>query len=116
LRDFRRQHLDRRRLALGAGDTIIRRCALRGEVSLTRLDRLIYCRWVVAYGMRSAGDLARAYDLCGSFHKEGRSYRESWLWPSHTLLFARSRADLEQRYFRRLAAICEELRAAKARR
>ena len=100
---------------IDAGDTIIRQRAVRGEASLTRLDRLVYCLWVADYGMRNAGDLATAYDLCGSFHEEGSQLsRELGLAVTHCA-FALSRADFEQQYFQRFAAICEEVRAAKAR-
>jgi hypothetical protein len=99
---------------IDVGDTIIRQRATRGEGILTRLDRLIYCLWVADYGMRNAGDLIAAYDLCGSFHNEGSQLsQELGLTVTHSA-FALSRTDFEQQYFRRFEAICDELRAAQA--
>ena len=100
---------------IDAGDAIIRFRIARGEGSLARLERLVYCLWVADYGMRNAGDLATAYDLCGSFHEEGSQLsRELGLTVTHSA-FALSRADFERQYFQRFEAICEELRAADAR-
>jgi len=99
---------------IDAGDAIIRQRAALGEGSLTRLDRLVYCLWVADYGMRNAGDLATAYDLCGSFHEEGSQLsRALGLIVTHSA-FALPRADFELQYFQRFEAICEELRAADA--
>ena len=99
---------------IDAGDSIVRQRAARGESSLTQLDRMVYCLWVADYGMRNAGDLAAAYDLCASFHEEGSKLsRELSLTVTHSA-FALSRTDFEQQYFQRFEAVCEELRAAKA--
>jgi len=100
---------------IDVSDTIIGRHAAGTEGSISRLDRLIYCLWVADYSMRNAGDLATAYDLCKSFHEEGSQLSQDLgLTVTHSAL-SLSRADLEQLYFQRFEAICDELRAAKAR-
>jgi len=96
---------------IDAGDAIVG----RDVASLTPLERLIYCVWVADYGMQNAGDLTAAFDLYGPFHEEALQLsRELGLNVTHAA-FALARADLEQQYFQRFDAICDELRGAGRR-
>ena len=61
---------------IDAGDSIVRQRAARGESSLTRLDRMVYCLWVADYGMRNAGDFQPTI-FAHHFKKRARSCHES---------------------------------------
>ena len=98
---------------IDTGDSIIRQQAARGQESLPPLDRLIYCLWVADYGMRNAGDLTTACNLYGSFHEVASQLSQELGLTLSQSAFALSRADLEQQYFERFEAICDELRAAR---
>ena len=52
------QHTNKETWLVGAGDAVITKNA--GGVSLSPVERLVYCLWVADYGMRNAGDLDAA--------------------------------------------------------
>jgi hypothetical protein len=100
---------------IDAGDTIVRKRADGGWEALSPLERLIHCLWVADYGMRNAGDLTAACDLYKSFHEEALQLSKVLKLSITQSAFALSLADLEQQYFRRFDAICDEIRAASVR-
>ena len=96
-----------------AGDAVINKEARSGSDSLAPWERLVYCLWVADYGMRNAGDLAAAQDVCADFQSEGRRLAgELSLRLTHGA-FSLSRSALEREYFVRFDRICHEIRGAE---
>ena len=106
--------IDNETWIIDAGNIIIQKEADHGRQALWPLERLIYCFWVADYGMRNAGDLATACDLYESFQAEGSQLSKALNLLVTQSAFALSLADLEQQYFQRFDAICDELRSAYA--
>jgi len=97
---------------LERGDEVIQRRATPGSGSLNPLDRLIYCLWVADYGMRNAGDLDAAEELCPGFQVTAlEAARELSLSHCHEA-FSLPRGDFEARYFEFFDALCEEIKSA----
>ncbi len=97
---------------LDAGDAVIARKAVIGTTELSSVERLVYCLWVVDYGMRNAGDLDTARDLYPDFQREAvdlasdlglKFTQDSFALPSDTL---------QAEYFERFDRICDEIKGA----
>ena len=97
---------------IDAGDAVISKRAKHGIAALSKIDRLIYCLWVADYGMRNAGDLTTASDLYEHFQNEALQLSSALGIINLQSAFALPTADLEQQYFERFDAICEELKTA----
>jgi hypothetical protein len=97
---------------IDAGDAVMRKRAKYGATTLTRIDRLIYCLWVADYGMRNAGDLTTASDLYEHFQAEALELSSALEICASRSAFALPIATLEQQYFERFDAICDEIRSA----
>ncbi len=97
-----------------ASDSVVERRAALGLDTLSSLDRMVYCLWVVDYGMRNAGDLETAYDLYEPFQGEGARYAKELGLSQTYAAFTLSQFELETRYFDVFDAICAEIRAASA--
>jgi hypothetical protein len=104
---------DNERWIIDAGDTVVQRRIAHGMARLKPLDRLIYCLWIADYGMRNAGDLAAACDLYASFQDEASQLSKELVLTVTQSAFALPRAKLEQQYFQRFDAICDEIRGAQ---
>ncbi|MCE9563503.1 MAG: hypothetical protein K8U57_15795 [Planctomycetes bacterium] len=95
------------------GDVIIQKKARDGLESLTPWEHLVYCLWVADYGMRNAGDLDSAADVYAKYHSEGRRLSITLSLQLTNAAFKLSKAKLEQEYFERFKAMCDELRGAE---
>ena len=104
------QHPDNETWVIEAGDAIITQ---RAEgVTLSPVERLVYCLWVADYGMRNAGDLETAHDLYHGFQPEAAE-----LARKRGLEFARQSFELpaevlQAEYFERFDRICAEIQGA----
>jgi hypothetical protein len=104
------RHNDNETWVVEAGDAVITK---RAEgVSLSPLERLVYCLWVADYGMRNAGDLDTARDLYQGFQAEAAGLAREL-----GLLFTRQSFELptevlQAEYFGRFDRICAELQGA----
>jgi hypothetical protein len=96
---------------LDEGDRIIEQEATEGYSSLTARSRLIYCLWAADYGMRNAGDLATAADLCPTFLLDGGSAAHELGLPQAAAMFSLPPQELERQYFHRFDAVVAEIRA-----
>jgi hypothetical protein len=92
-----------------AGADVIEKQAAHGRVTLTPLEKLIYCVWVADYGMRNAGDLIAASDVYAEFQEEAASLALELGMPFTRAAFALPTTDLEGRYFDLLSGIVDEL-------
>lgn len=96
-----------------AGDAIIEKEARSGSRSLVPWERLVYCLWVADYGMRNAGDLGAAQDVCADFQSEARRIAEDLSLRLTREAFSLPRSALEKEYFIRFDQICHEIRNAE---
>ena len=104
------QHPDNETWVVEAGDAVITKKA--EGVSLSPVERLVYCLWVADYGMRNAGDLDTARDLYHGFQREA-----SELARELGLLFTRQSFELpaeilQAEYLERFGRICVEIQGA----
>ncbi len=97
---------------IDAGDAVICKRAEQGVTTLSQIERLIYCLWVADYGMRNAGDLTTARDLYEHFQDEALQLSSALGLAESRSAFALPAANLEQQYFERFDAICDEIRSA----
>lgn len=104
--------LDNESWIISAGDAVIAKRATAGIAALEPLERLIYCLWVADYGMRNAGDLETAGDLCETFQADALSLATQLGLPSAQSMFGLERARLELRYFELFDDVCDEIRKA----
>jgi hypothetical protein len=97
---------------IDAGDAVIEKKASSGVSNLPAREQLIYCLWVADYGMRNAGNLATARELCADFQPEGARLAEELSLPFTHESFSLSADAFESQYFERFDRICNELRYA----
>lgn len=95
------------------GDVVIRKKASHGVDSLLPWEHLVYCLWVVDYGMRNAGDLGTAADVDPHFHTEGKRLAAELALPLTRAAFALSKRDLERQYLDNFESICDEMKQAR---
>jgi hypothetical protein len=96
-----------------AGDAIIEKEARSGLSGLVPWERLVYCLWVADYGMRNAGDLDAAQDVCADFQSDARRIAEELSLRLTHEAFSLPRSALEKEYFIRFDQICDEIRSAE---
>ena len=94
------------------GDRVIRKKAQGGLEGLTNYERLVYCLWVADYGMRNAGDLETARDVYPDFQTTALRAAQQMSLPVTCQVFAMDTKELEDVYFDRFDAMCNEIRAA----
>lgn len=99
-----------------AGDWIIQKKARSGLDSLTAWERLVYCLWVADYGMRNAGDLETARDVYADFQTDARRAAEELSLRLAREAFSMPVSALEEVYFERFDAICNEIKSAGKRK
>jgi hypothetical protein len=94
------------------GGDIVQKRAQEGEAALTRWERLVYCLWAADYMMRNAGDFANAVDLYREFQSDAKHLAQALGLRTTCEAFSLSRTELEQQYFERFEAVCDEIQAA----
>jgi len=94
-------------------DVVIRKKAQHGIDELSPWERLVFCVWVVDYGMRNAGDLETARDVYPECIIESQSLALSLDLPVTFEMFRLSEFELSEQYFERFEAMCDELRTVK---
>jgi hypothetical protein len=97
------------------GDTIVCKRTRGGIECLSPWETLVYCLWVADYGMRNAGDLNAAADICAEFHSNARRIAEVLSLRLTHEAFSLSQSDLEREYFDRFESICDEIKDAEWR-
>jgi hypothetical protein len=95
------------------GALVIEKEAQSGAESLNEWERLVYCLWLADYMMRNAGDFANAVDMCPDFQRDAKRLAEQLSLPLTCEGFGLSRGRLQQEYFERFEAICDEIRSAE---
>jgi len=95
------------------GDRVIHKEARSGHVSITPWERLVYCLWVADYGMRNAGDLDTARDLYADFQSEACRIAVALSLAFTRETFSLPQSALQQEYFDRFEAVCDEIRRAE---
>ena len=98
------------------GAAVVEKKAANGLDCLTFWERLVYCLWVVDYGMRNAGDLRTATDVYADFQSDARCAAEELSLPLTREVFSLSPSKLEEVYFDHFEAICDEIKAAGRQR
>ena len=94
------------------GDRVIRKAVL-GFDQLTSWERLVYAVWVADYGMRNAGSLEAATDVCADFQRIALQASEALSLTKTRKAFSMTLVALEKNYFDEFEAICEEIRKAE---
>jgi hypothetical protein len=95
-----------------AGDGVIRKKASGGSGVLAPKEKLLYCLWVADYGMRNAGDLDTARDVCATFQEEGAALAKSLSLEFTHETFALPEKILQRQYFERFDRVCDEIKRA----
>jgi hypothetical protein len=95
------------------GDRIIRKKTGCGLESLTSWERLVYSLWVADYGMRNAGDLDTARNVHDDFQSIALQAAKELSLPLTSEAFSMEPDDLENEYFDRFDAICDEIKSAE---
>jgi hypothetical protein len=98
---------------IDTGDLVIKKEHRMGKDSLLPWEVLVYCLWVADYGMRNAGDLDTAADVCSGFHTDAKRIAAELALPLTTEAFSLSKEALETEYFDRFESICDEIKRAK---
>ena len=96
-----------------AGDRVIEQEAHSSLGSLTTWERVVYSLWVADYGMRNAGDLDTAKDIFADFQSMARRSAEELSLSLTQEAFSLEPGSLEEEYFERFDAICDEIRNAE---
>jgi hypothetical protein len=96
-----------------AGDAVIQKQSQGGPRSLAPWERLVYCLWVTDYGMRNAGDLEAARQICADFQGEAQRLAKDLSLLLTYEAFTLPPSTLQKEYFQRLDQVCDEIRAAK---
>jgi len=97
------------------GDRIIQKKARSGFENLTPWESLVYCLWVADYGMRNAGDLETAKDIYADFQSIAQQAAKKLSLPLTHESFSMAQHTLEEKYFDRFDAICNEIKSAEPR-
>jgi hypothetical protein len=92
---------------------VIQKKTRSGVDSLLPWESLVYCLWAADYGMRNAGNLEAAAEVHSGFHRDGRQLAEQSSLPLTQQAFALSTDDLEDQYFERFEAVCDEIQRTK---
>jgi hypothetical protein len=95
------------------GDKVIHKEADSGLGSLTTWERVVYSLWVADYGMRNAGDLDTAKDIFADFQSMALRAAEELSFLLTQEAFSLEQGTLEEQYFGRFDAICDEIRSAE---
>jgi hypothetical protein len=105
-------HRDNETWIVDAGDAVIARKAIIGTAGLSPAERLVYCLWVVDYGMRNAGDLDTARDLYPDFQREAVELAGDFGLEFTRESFSLPTEALQGQYFERFDRICDEIKDA----
>ena len=97
------------------GGQVIQKKAQSGVTSLNDWERLVYCLWVADYGMRNAGDLETAKDIYADFQSIAQQAAKKLSLPLTHESFSMAQHTLEEKYFDRFDAICNEIKSAEPR-
>jgi hypothetical protein len=95
------------------GARVIHKRASLGFDQLTRWERLVYALWVADYGMRNAGRLETAKDVCEDFQTVALEAAEALSLAKTRSAFSMTLVALEENYFDQFEEICEEIRKAE---
>lgn len=95
------------------GDRIIQKKARVGLAGLTDWERLVYALWVADYGMRNAGDLDTARDVCTDFQSVALQSANKLALPTTHTAFLLAPDILQECYFDLFEAVCTEIRSAQ---
>ena len=94
------------------GDEIIDKKAKVGLNSLTKLEHLIYCVWIVDYSIRNAGDLSAAEDLYPPFKEQGQTFAKQLQLDKPYSYFTLDTEEMTEQYFLYFETICTQLISA----
>lgn len=103
-------HADYETWVVETGDTIVTKRA--AGASLSPVERLAYCLWVVDYGMRNAGDLGAAQDIHPDFQREAAGLAGELGLPFTRQSFELPAESFQSEYFDRFDRICAEIQGA----
>jgi hypothetical protein len=95
---------------LHSGDAVIPKKASSGSASLTAWELLVYCLWVLDYGMRNAGDLEGAAQLKKDFRSTARGIATQLSLSETRLAFSLPKAELQSQYFKLFDLMCDEIK------
>ena len=107
------QHRDNEAWIVDQGGDIVEKKARSGLPSLSDWEHVVYCLWVADYMMRNAGDFANAQDLYPSFQTEGAARARKLGLKLTEQAFGLPGERLQNEYFDRFEAICDEIRRAR---
>jgi len=96
------------------GGEVVDQKAKGGVARLNEWERLLYCLWVADYMMRNAGDFANAPVMYPDFQKDAVQFAQILGLPLTQEMFSLSPHELEQAYFDRFEAVCEEIKHAES--
>ncbi len=83
-----------------------------GMASLKPWERVVYCLWFTDSAMRYGDDLTDVEILYPRFQDDARYYAGRLSLPLTHEAFSLPRARLQEEYFKRFEAMCEEVRRA----
>jgi hypothetical protein len=106
-------NIDNETWLIEEGDRVIQKKARSGVESLTTWERLVYALWVADYGMRNAGDLDTAKDVCAEFQLMARSASAELLLTLTGELVSKEAGAIAAVYFDLFDTICDEVRTAE---
>jgi hypothetical protein len=95
------------------GGDVVEKKAGRRSSSLNDWELLVYCVWVADYMMRNAGDFANAEALYPAFQTEAATCARKLGLRFTEGTFALPRRQLQDEYFDRFEAVCNEIRSAE---
>ena len=95
------------------GGLVVEKKAQSGAASLNVWERLVYCLWVTDYMMRNAGDFANAVDMYPDFQTDAKRFAEQLSLRITCEAFSLPQRKLQQEYFNRFEAICNEIRSVE---
>jgi hypothetical protein len=93
-----------------AGDDVIAKKAREGAAALSPWEQLVYCLWVADYMMRNAGNFSNAEAMYPAFDTEAARLAEHLGLRTTHQAFSLARSALQEEYFDRFEAICDEIR------
>ena len=95
------------------GGEVVDKKAGVGLAALDDWEHLVYCLWLADYMMRNAGDFANAEALYPAFQAEAVARARKLGLRLTESAFALSERRLQDEYFDRFEAICNEIRKAE---
>ncbi|MGZ4963209.1 MAG: hypothetical protein ACXWJB_08135 [Limisphaerales bacterium] len=95
------------------GGEVIEKKAKSGLEGLNSWERLVYCLYITDYMIRNAGDFANAEAMYPDFQKDATRFAKELALPTTSEAFSLSERQLQQEYYARFEAICNEIKKAE---